>query len=152
MSQFLRFCICLLCCTQSFVAFSFQSEDDILGTWVSEKKNVVINVYKDKGEFRAKILWFNDRDDPSQPRATRKDIHNPDESLRDRLIIGMDVLEGLTFNPKSHRWEKGKIYDPRHGKYWSSVVYFNKKNQMEVKGYWKFEFLSQTLAFDRYKK
>lgn len=129
----------------------YQSSDDILGTWISVKKNVVIDVYKMSDQFKAKILWFDDRDDLSRPRKTRKDIHNPNKALRYRLIVGMDILEDLSYNPESHRWENGRIYDPRSGRHWSSVVYFNDENQMEVKGYWKFEFLCQTMAFVRYK-
>jgi uncharacterized protein (DUF2147 family) len=81
----------------------------------------------------------------------RLDVHNPNKSLRNRLILGMDVLDGLSYNTEKNRWEKGRIYDPSSGRHWSSVVYFNDDNQMEVKGYWKFEFLCQTLAFGRYK-
>ena len=129
----------------------YQSSNDILGTWISVKKNVIMDVYKVSDQFRAKILWFDDTDDLSRPRKTRKDINNPNKSLRNRLILGMDVLEGLNYNAEKHRWEDGKIYDPRSGRHWSSVVYFNDENQMEVKGYWKFEFLCQTMAFVRYK-
>jgi len=132
-------------------AVCFQGENDILGKWISTKKNVIIEVYKVSNQFRAKVLWFNDTDDLSRPMKTRLDIHNPNKSLRNRLILGMDVLDGLSYNAEKHRWEKGRIYDPSSGRHWSSVVYFNDDNQMEVKGYWKFEFLCQTLAFVRYK-
>ena len=128
-----------------------QGQNDILGRWISTKKNVIIDVYKVSNQFKAKVLWFNDTDDLSRPMKTRLDINNPNKSLRNQLILGMDVLEGLTYNPEKHRWEKGKIYDPSSGRHWSSVVYFNDDNQMEVKGYWKFEFLCQTLTFTRYK-
>ncbi len=130
---------------------SFQSQSDILGKWISTKKNVVIDVYKVANQFQAKVLWFDDADDPSRPMRTRKDINNPNKALRGKTILGMDVVEGLFYNPEKHRWEKGKIYDASSGKHWSSVVYFNKNDQLEVKGYWKFEFLCQTLTFTRFK-
>lgn len=132
-------------------AICFQGQNDILGKWISTKKNVIIDVYKTGSQFQAKVLWYNDTDDLSRPMRSRLDIHNPDKSLRNQLILGMDVLEGLVYNSEKHRWEKGKIYDPSSGRHWSSIVYFNKQKQMEVKGYWKFEFLCQTLAFVRYK-
>ncbi|HET8828221.1 MAG TPA: DUF2147 domain-containing protein [Pelobium sp.] len=133
-------------------ALCFQGQNDILGKWISTKKNVIIEVYKTSNQFQAKVLWFDDRDDLSRPMRSRLDIHNPNKNLRDQRILGMDILEGLTYNPEKHRWEKGKIYDPTSGRHWSSVVYFNKQKQLEVKGYWKFEFLCQTLAFVRYNK
>lgn len=146
-----RFLFSLLVLTMPLRAVCFQSPNDILGKWISTKKNVVIEVYKISNQFQAKVLWFNDTDDLSRPMRSRLDINNPNKSLRNQLILGMDVLEGLTYNPTKHRWEKGKIYDPSSGRHWSSVVYFNDDNQMEVKGYWKFEFLCQTLTFVKYK-
>ena len=123
----------------------------ILGKWISVKKNVIIEVYKVANQYQAKVIWFKDNDDPSRPMRTRKDINNPNKELRDQLILGMDVLDGLIYNDDKHRWEKGKIYDASSGKYWSSVVCFNDVKQMEVKGYWKFELLGRTLPFVRYK-
>lgn len=132
-------------------AICFQAENDILGKWISTEENVIIEVYKISNQFKAKVLWFNDTDDLNRPMKKRLDVHNPNKSLRNRLILGMDVLDGLSYNTEKNRWEKGRIYDPSSGRHWSSVVYFNEDNQMEVKGYWKFEFLCQTLAFGRYK-
>lgn len=126
------------------------AEDKILGKWItSEKKNLIVSVYKEGGEFRAKVLWFNDSDDPSRPMNSRKDIHNPDEHLRNQRIIGMDVLKDLKYNPESNRWEDGVIYDPLSGREWSSVVWLDKEGELKVKGYWHFEFLSKTLVFDK---
>lgn len=123
------------------------AEDAILGKWISVRKNVIIEVYKESGQFKAKVLWFNDTDDPKRPMRTRLDIKNPNKNLRHKRILGMDVLEGLTYNFEKDRWENGIIYDANSGKHWSSVVYFNDEGLMEVKGYWKFEFLCQTMAF-----
>ncbi len=129
---------------------SYTSEDQkILGKWMSEEKNVMVNVYKQGEEFKAKVIWFDDSDDPSRPMKTRCDTHNPNKELRLKKILGMDVLKNLKYNPKTNRWEDGVIYDANSGKHWSSVVYFNKKGLLEVKGFWKFEFLCKTIAFQR---
>lgn len=143
-------CICFVL-LMPLPASCFDGPNDILGKWISTKKNVIIEVYKTANRYQAKVLWFNDTDDLSRPMKSRLDIHNPNKALRDQLILGMDVLEDLVYNPEKHRWEKGRIYDPSSGRHWSSVVYFNKQKQMEVKGYWKFEFLCQTLTFTKYR-
>lgn len=137
--------------TMPLKALSFQNQNDILGKWISTKKNVIIEVYKVSNQYKAKVLWYDDRDDPSRPMRLRTDTKNPNKFLRNQLILGMDVLEGLVYNPTSHRWENGIIYDASSGKHWSSVVSFNNKKKMEVRGYWKFEFLGQTLTFNRYR-
>jgi len=61
----------------------------------------------------------------------------------------MNVLKNLKFNIKNNRWEDGIIYDANSGRKFSSVVYFNDEGLLEVKGYWKFEFLCQTLEFTK---
>ncbi|MBK0382508.1 DUF2147 domain-containing protein [Pedobacter sp. SD-b] len=124
-------------------------EDAIVGKWMSTEKNVEVEVYKVNDEFRAKVVWFDDTDDLSRPMETRKDLNNPDKKLRDHKILGMNVLKNLRFNPENDRWENGIIYDANSGRHFSSVVYFNDDGLLEVKGYWKFEFLCQTVAFRR---
>jgi uncharacterized protein (DUF2147 family) len=80
---------------------------------------------------------------------TRKDLNNPVKELRNNKILGMSVLKNLKFNAKSNRWENGIIYDADSGRKFSSVVYFNDDGLLEVKGYWKFEFLCQTVEFTK---
>lgn len=125
------------------------SEDAIVGKWMSTKKNVKVEVYKVNDEFRAKVIWFNDSDDKTRPMETRKDLNNPDKELRNNKILGMNVLKNLKFNAKNNRWEDGIIYDANSGRHFSSVVYFNDEGLLEVKGFWKFEFLCETLEFTR---
>jgi uncharacterized protein (DUF2147 family) len=131
-------------------SFPHSSNDEkIVGKWISTEKNVIVKVYKEGDEFKAKVVWFNDADDLSRPMKTRCDIHNPDKELRSKRILGMDVLENLKYNPETNRWEDGVIYDANSGRHWSSVVYFNNDGLLEVKGYWKFEFICKTILFRR---
>ena len=123
--------------------------DQILGKWISTQGNVIVDVYKESDAFKGKVVWFKDTDDKSRPMATRTDIHNPDPALRDRKIIGMDVLTGLEYNNAQNRWEHGKIYDVKTGKEWSTSVWITKEGLLKVKGYWHFEFLGQTMTFRR---
>jgi uncharacterized protein (DUF2147 family) len=125
------------------------SEDAIVGKWMSTKKNVKVEVYKVNDEFKAKVIWFDDKDDKSRPMQNRRDLKNPNPELRNNKILGMNVLKNLKFNPESNRWEDGIIYDANSGRHFSSVVYFNDDGLLEVKGYWKFEFISQTLEFTK---
>lgn len=124
-------------------------DDKIVGKWISTEKNVIVDVYKEGDEFKAKVIWFDDSDDPSRPMKTRLDRNNPKDELKRKRILGMDVLKGLKYNPDKNRWEDGVIYDANSGRHWSSVVYFNDEGLLEVKGYWKFEFICQTVKFQK---
>ena len=125
------------------------SEDQIIGKWMSTKENVMVNVYKSGNQFKAKVVWFNDSDDPSSPMNVRCDVRNANKALRKQRIIGMDVLKQLKYNSSTGRWENGIIYDANSGREWSSVIYFNDDGLLEVKGYWQFEFLCKTITFTR---
>ncbi|MEO5910552.1 MAG: DUF2147 domain-containing protein [Pelobium sp.] len=138
--------------TMPFLANAVQpnAEDDkIIGKWMSTEKNVMVDVYKVGDEFKAKVIWFDDTDDPSRPMKSRLDSNNPKHELKKRKILGMDVLKGLKYNSDKNRWENGVIYDANSGRHWSSIVYFNDEGQLEVKGYWKFEFICETVKFDK---
>lgn len=138
-------------CFFSFIVFGYSSTaaDAIIGQWMSVQGNVKVQVYREGEEYKAKILWFKDTDDKSKPMHTRTDEHNPDPKLRQRKIIGMQVLSEMRYNPKTKRWENGKIYDAKTGREWSSVAYFNKAGLLNLKGYWQFEFIGKTMTFKR---
>lgn len=123
--------------------------DRIIGKWVSEQKNLVVEVYKAGVTYNAKIVWFNDRDDLSRPMATRTDLNNTDPALKNRKLLGMDVLKMLTYNEGSSSWENGIIYDSRNGKDWNSCAYLTKSGLLCVKGYWHFKFIGRTANFER---
>lgn len=124
-------------------------ENLILGKWMSMQKNLIVEVYKEDNAFKAKVFWFSDKDKSSTPIASRLDLRNPDESLRKRKLLGMDILKELRYDTTSNRWDDGLIYDPLSGREWSSVAYLDEQGYLKVKGYWHFEFISKTLTFYR---
>ena len=124
-------------------------EDAIVGKWMSTENNVMVEVYKLNEDFKAKILWFNDTDDKSKPYTIRLDEKNPDKSLRNRKLLGLEVLQGLTYNSQEDRWENGEIYDAKSGKTWSASVWITDDHFLKVRGFWHFEFLGETKKFRR---
>jgi uncharacterized protein (DUF2147 family) len=136
-----------------FVGLNFQSHaaipesDRICGKWISSDKKLIVEVYKDQGKFKAKIVWFND--DPSKPMEEWRDKHNPDPALRNRRIVGLEILSGLKYDTDSHTWEGGKIYDAQHGKQWDAAGYIDKDGSLKVKGYWHIKIIGRTMVFKR---
>lgn len=137
----------LFFCTSGF--YAIPDSDRVCGKWQSAEKNLIVQVYKDGEDFRAKIVWFNDKDDPSRPMDTRLDSKNPQPALRTRKIVGMDVLEDMVYVAKSDSWENGKIYDALSGRTWSSAAYINPQGQLKVTGYWHFKWIGRTITFNR---
>jgi uncharacterized protein (DUF2147 family) len=124
--------------------------DRICGKWMSAEKNLVINVYKEGDAFIAKVVWFKNIDN-SRPMEAWTDKHNPDPSLRNRTLIGMNVLRNLDYLPKSNSWENGKIYDAKHGHEWDASAYIDKDGTLKVTGYWHLKFIGHTMTFMRVK-
>lgn len=139
----------LIVCANKVSAQNINPADRILGKWISQQKNVIVQVHKDgKDEFGAKLLWFDDSDDPSVPMNARTDYKNPNKVLRNRKLIGMEVLDGLTYNPETNSWENGMIYDAKSGHTWNSAVVLD-DDLLKVSGYWHFKFLGKTMVFKR---
>lgn len=122
--------------------------DKIVGKWLAnEDKNVIVQIYKSGSEFKAKIVWFDDSDDKSRPMATRYDTKNPDKNLRNRKLVGLEVLRGLIYNPDEDEWQGGHIYDPSSGKEYSAKAWLNSEGMLKVRGYWHFEIFGQNMCF-----
>lgn len=134
--------------TSSFHAAN--SADAIIGKWIAiPKENVIVEVYKENNEYKGKVVWFKDSDDKSRPMNTRLDDKNPNQNLRSRKLIGLEVLNNLVYNAKNSRWESGKIYDAKSGRTWNSSAWFTKDGVLEVKGFWHLEFIGQNMSFKR---
>ncbi len=134
----------------SGVSVAQNNPDAIVGKWITfPQKNLIVEVYKDRNEYKAKIDWFNDRDDPSKPMNKRLDENNPEPALRNRKLLGMQVLQSLLYNASSNKWESGKIYDAKSGRTWSSMAWLTKDGILRVRGFWHFEFIGKNMNFKR---
>lgn len=148
-SSMLKKTFILLFCFSLFTIHAQIKADDILGNWMTIENTVSVKVYRLNNEYRAKVVWFDERLGSGKPMNLRHDTQNLDPELRKRKVIGMEILEGLTFNPATSSWENGTIYDGSSGKYWDSSVTLNKDGTLKVRGYWKVKWIGKSLIFRR---
>ncbi|WP_295770315.1 DUF2147 domain-containing protein [uncultured Mucilaginibacter sp.] len=123
--------------------------DMICGKWQSEKKNCIVEVSHDDDDYVARLVWFDDSDDPSKPMESRLDTNNPDKKLRSRKLVGMNVLQGLVYKSKTNSWENGMIYDAQTGKKWNAAANLVAPGKLKVTGYWHFKFIGRSMIFNR---
>jgi uncharacterized protein (DUF2147 family) len=128
-------------------AQTVQNTDRICGKWMSSEKNLQVDVYKTGDEYKARIIWF--RDDTSKPMDEWRDSHNPDPALRNRRILGMDVVRGLKYDKDNDSWEDGIVYDAKQGREWSAAAYIDEHGLLRVRGYWHFKLFGKTMVFKR---
>lgn len=101
---------------------------DVAGYWLTEAGNAVVEI-ADCGDGTpcGNIAWFDQTD-----AEANTDIYNPDAALRDRSILGLQLLWG--FSRRNDRWRRGKIYDPEEGKTYGSGIRINDEGELKVKG------------------
>lgn len=85
---------------------------DVVGKWKLDDGSAIVEVYKQGNAYNGKIVWLQE---PTEPDGTPAvDSKNPDVKLRKRLLIGLNMLSGLTKN--GSEYTGGSIYDPGNGK------------------------------------
>ena len=124
-------------------------QNAILGKWMYEEKDLIVEVYKENNDFKARVAWFHDVNDSLTPIDRRLDIKNPNKAMRTRKVLGMDILSDLVYDPEEKKWVKGKIYDSTSGRTWDATVRLSDAKTLEVRGYYIFRFLGRTMKFTR---
>ena len=87
----------------------------ITGRWITEDRAALVEVAPCGPALCGRIVRVLKRD-PSKPIT---DVHNPDAALRNRPIVGLAFLTG--FVADRNGWN-GRIYDPRNGRSYRSVL------------------------------
>jgi uncharacterized protein (DUF2147 family) len=65
-----------------------------------------------------------------------RDRYNPDDSLRQRPVIGLEILRGLRPSPDAEGvWSNGTIYDPGSGSTYRASLTVASENRLALRGY-----------------
>jgi len=107
---------------------------EVLGKWLTEAGDAQVEIYQSGDKLNGRIVWL------AQGPET-KDKHNPDESLRSRKLMGVNILSGLS--KSKDRWEGGRIYNPKNGKSYKCAIWLDGE-QLKVRGYLGMFYETQT--------
>lgn len=84
----------------------------VIGKWKLSTGTAIVEVYQSGNLYNGKIVWLQK---PTQPDGSPSvDSKNPDEKLRSRELMGLNMLSGL--KKKGSEYTGGTIYDPANGK------------------------------------
>ena len=110
----------------------------VAGRWLTEGGKAVVEIAPCGQQLCGRIAhvlkWV-----PGRPHT---DLQNPEASLRNRPLEGINLLTG--FAPAGDRW-RGRIYDPESGKTYRSEL-IGSGNTLSVKGCIAFFCRTQTWA------
>ena len=136
----------LLLTAISFAGFT-QNKDAILGKWINSTGEAHVDITKRGDKYFGKIVWLKA---PKDEKGTIKtDIKNPEESLRSKPIIGLEILKNFVF--EDGKWTDGKIYDPKSGKTYSCNMTMKGNDVLNMRGYVGISLIGRSETWKRVK-
>lgn len=127
----------------------FGQSKSVEGIWLTKEEQSQVKIFqKSNGKYYGKIVWLEEPyNDDGTPVL---DTENPEESKRDRKILGLTILKDFEYDEGDERWEDGSIYDPETGKTYKCRMWFDdNKNILKVKGYIGVSFIGRTTEWTR---
>jgi len=129
------------------VAQNNSKADAIVGKWLTEDKDAIVQIFKSKGKYYGRLFWIKDPlDEDGKPKL---DKENPDPELRSRPLKGLIFLHGFVYDEDDNEWEDGKIYDPKTGNTYSSYMELDGNNTLNLRGYIGFSVFGRTSVWTR---
>lgn len=108
-------------------AFQAEAQETIEGFWLTGERNSKIEIYQKGDRYFGKVVWLDQSTDKKGNPVT--DRNNPDKNLRNRQLIGIDMLEDLQY--RNGKWH-GKIYAPKRGLTMDVVIVAKEKDKLEL--------------------
>ena len=124
----------------------------ILGQWNTEGGDSRVELLKCGENICGKIVWLKvpkyiDSTDGPVGRI-KVDRKNPDPALRNRPILGLQVMKGFTAKGNK-RWVNGTSYNPETGKSYKSKMKLVSPNRLELRGYIGVALVGRTFSLTR---
>ena len=121
---------------------------DPSGLWSNDRSMLRITVQD--GTLRAEVVdlanpTYEEGESDRWPAGeARRDDNNPDTSLRERRIVGINLLQ--EFELRDGKWQ-GKLYDPESGKTYSANITVSRRGNLKMRGYIGTPLLGRTVEF-----
>jgi glucan biosynthesis protein C len=117
-----------------------------IGVWYAEGGAAQVEVRDCGDALCGRVVWLRSPFDENG--CPMSDRFNPDESLRGRSVIGIDLLSGLQPVP-GEAWDGGTIYDPTSGRTYRCTMSMAGDDRLMVRGYMGFHILGRTTTWIR---
>lgn len=137
----------LLILTISNVVAQNTPSDKIEGVWLSEEKDVKIEIYKSGNKYFGKLIWGKTMYE-ADGKTSKKDVKNKNEKLRSRNLKDLIMLKDFEYNDGV--WDGGEIYDAYSGKTYSCTMKLE-KGKLNIRGYIGISLLGRTAIWEKVK-
>lgn len=136
----------LLLTVISFAGFA-QNKDAIIGKWINSSGEAHVDITKRGEKYFGKIVWLKEPKD--EKGSVKTDIKNPEEGLRSKPILGLEILKNFIFD--DGKWTDGKIYDPKSGKTYSCNMTMKGNDILNMRGYVGISLIGRSETWKRVK-
>jgi uncharacterized protein (DUF2147 family) len=139
------FVLCQLICFNLHA----QNADAILGKWMDENQETIIEIYKPANQnfYNGRVVWV--KDSLGSFGDGLRDVLNDNTELRSRKVSGTNMLVGFVWDG-TDMWRKGEIYYYQTGNDYNGKIYLNEEGQLRLKGYYSvLFFLGRTKTWNR---
>lgn len=127
--------ICLLWTTLSL------GQQEVLGKWLTEGKDAQVEIYQKDHAFFGKIIQLIP--ETQADGSPIIDENNPDKTLRQRPVLGIDIIVDFKWDKDNKELTKGKVYDPNNGKFYKGKIW-SEDGQLKMRGYIGFLYRTET--------
>jgi uncharacterized protein (DUF2147 family) len=138
--------VILLLTAISFAGLA-QNKDAIVGKWINSSGEAHVDITKRGEKYFGKIVWLKEPKD--EKGTTKTDVKNPDERLRSKPILGLEILKNFIF--EDGKWTDGKIYDPKSGKTYSCNMTMKGNDILNMRGYVGISLIGRSETWKRVK-
>jgi uncharacterized protein (DUF2147 family) len=117
-----------------------------VGLWYAEGGSAQVAIEPCGETLCGRVVWL--RSPLDEDGCELRDRHNPEPGLRDRPVVGLEVLRGLS--PRSDgTWSDGRIYDPGSGSTYTCVARLENENRLRLRGYLGIPLIGRTTTWIR---
>ena len=109
--------------------------DNIIGEYLTDRggsKSKVRITKANDGTYTAQLFWVENPNDANGKK--RKDVNNPDKSLRNVDIDKVVIIKGLKYIKEDKQWGGTKIYDPSKGFRVNVTAEFVSADKLKLRG------------------
>ncbi len=128
--------------SSTFIIAQTQKADDLIGTYMTDKNEGMVEITKRDNKFFGKLLWTKTEG--------KLDTNNPDVKQQSQPLRGKEILKSFDFNG-SDLWHNGTIYDPKNGKTYSCKITRDEKGNLSVRGFIGVSLIGRTTLWIKVK-
>ena len=117
-----------------------------VGLWYAERGAARVAVEPCGRELCGRVVWLRSPFDDEG--CDLRDRNNPEPGLRQRPVVGLEILHGLTPGADG-TWTDGRIYDPGSGSTYTCNLALDGDDRLRLRGYVGIPLLGRTTTWTR---